>query len=150
MRKKGIIMKQLQVCAVALFLSLASANVWAQARSYKVIVNPSNPVSSMTRENLSRIFLKKTTRFPDGRGASPVDLPVNSSTRENFSKDVHGKPSSAVDAYWQQLIFSGRDIPPAQKSESGALDFVRSNENGIGYVSAGADTAGVKTISVTD
>jgi ABC-type phosphate transport system substrate-binding protein len=150
MGKEGIIMKQLRVCAVAVFLILASANVWAQAKSYKVIVNPSNPISSMSREDLSRIFLKKTTKFPDGRGASPVDLSVNSSTRENFSKDVHGKPASAVEAYWQQLIFSGRDVPPAQKSESGALDFVRSNENGIGYVSAGADTAGVKVISVTN
>jgi ABC-type phosphate transport system substrate-binding protein len=143
-------MKQLKVCAIAVFLILASANVWAQSKSYKVVVNPSNPVSSISREDLSRIFLKKTTKFSDGRGASPVDLPANSATRENFSKDVHGKSSSAVDAYWQQLIFSGRDIPPPQKSESGALEFVRSNENGIGYVPAAADTAGIKVIGVTD
>ncbi len=143
-------MKQLQVCAIAVLLILAPANVWAQAKSYKVIVNPANPVSSMSRADISRIFLKKSSKFPDGHGASPVDLPTNSATRESFSKDVHGKSSSAVDAYWQQLIFSGRDIPPAQKSESGAQEFVRSNENGIGYVSAGADTAGVKVISVTD
>ena len=143
-------MKHLRVCAIAVFLILASANVWAQAKSYKVIVNPSNPVSSISREDVSRIFLKKTTKFSDGRGASPVDLPANSPTRESFSKDVHGKSSSAVDAYWQQLIFSGRDIPPAQKSESGVLDFVRSNGNAIGYVSPGADTGGVKVINVTD
>jgi len=143
-------MKRLQVCTIAVFLILASANVWAQAKSYKVIVNPSNPVSSMSRDDVSRIFLKKTTKFPDGRGASPVDLPVNSPTRESFSKDIHGKSSSAVDAYWQQLIFSGRDIPPPQKSESGVLEFVRSNGNAIGYVLPGADTAGVKVINVTD
>ena len=143
-------MKPLRICAIAVVLTLASANVWAQSRSYKVIVNPSNPVSSISREELSRIFLKKTTKFSDGRSASPVDLPVSSSTRESFSKEVHGKPASAVDAYWQQLIFSGRDVPPAQKSESGAIEFMRSNENGIGYVSAGADTAGVKVISVSD
>jgi len=143
-------MKQLRVCAIAVFLILASANVWAQAKSYKIIVNPSNPVSSISREEVSRIFLKKTTKFSDGRGASPLDLPANSPTRESFSKDIHGKSSSAVDAYWQQLIFSGRDIPPAQKSESGVLEFVRSNGNAIGYVPSGADTAGVKVISVTD
>jgi len=142
--------KQLRICAVAIFLILASVNVCAQAKSYKLIVNPSNPLVSISRENVSRIFLKKTTKLPNGRGASPVDLLVSSSTRENFSEDVHGKPSSAVDAYWQQMIFSGRDIPPAQKNESGVLDFVRSNENGVGYVSAGADTSGVKVISVTN
>ena len=143
-------MKPLKICVIAVVLTLVSANVWAQGKSYKVIVNQSNPVSSMRREDVSRIFLKKTTKFSDGRSALPVDLPINSSTRDGFSKEVHGKPSSAVDAYWQQLIFSGRDVPPAQKSDSGALEFVRSNENGIGYVSSGANTAGVKVISVTE
>ena len=129
---------------------LASANVWAQGGSYKIVVNPSNPLTSMSRDDVSRIFLKKSAKFPDGRGASPVDLPASSPIRESFSKNIHGKPASAVDAYWQQQIFSGRDIPPAQKSESAALSFVRSNENGIAYVSAGADTGGLKVITVAD
>jgi ABC-type phosphate transport system substrate-binding protein len=129
---------------------LAAANVWAQGGSYKIVVNPSNPVTTMSRDEVSRIFLKKSTRFSDGRSASPVDLPVNSSIRESFSKSVLGKPASAVDAYWQQQIFSGRDIPPPQKSEAAAISFVRSNENGIAYVSAGADTGGLKVVSVGD
>lgn len=129
---------------------LAAANVWAQGGGYKLVVNSSNPVTSMSRDEVSRIFLKKSTKFSDGRGASPVDLAVSSSTRESFSKSVLGKPASAVDAYWQQQIFSGRDVPPPQKSESAAISFVHSNENGIAYVSAGADTAGLKVISVGD
>jgi len=143
-------MKNLRISNVAVFLLLASTGVWAQTRSYKVIVNPSNPLVSISRDNVSRIFLKKTPKFPNGLTASPVDLPVSSSIRESFSKEVHGKPSSAVDAYWQQLIFSGRDIPPAQKNESGVIEFVKSNENGVGYVSAGADTTGVKVVNVTN
>ena len=129
---------------------LAAAEVWAQGGDYKIVVNPSNPVTSISRDDLSRIFMKKSTKFPDGRGASPVDLPVNSSARESFSKSIHGKPASAVDAYWQQQIFSGRDIPPPQKSEGAALSFVRANENGITYVSSGTDTEGVKVITVAD
>lgn len=143
-------MKPLSICAVVILLSLASANAAAQEKSYKIIVNPSNPMVSITRENVSRIFLKKTTKFPNGLSASPVDLPVNSATRENFSKEVVGKTAAAVEAYWQQLIFSGRDVPPPQKKESGALEFVRSNENGIGYVSANADVTGVKVVTVTE
>ena len=128
---------------------LVASSVCAQTKSYKVIVNPSNPLTSISYENVSRIFLKKTTTFPNGRSAAPVDLPGNSSIRQHFSEDVHGKPASAVEAYWQQLIFSGRDIPPAQKNEKGVLDFVRSNEDAIGYVSATTDTPGVKVVLVT-
>jgi ABC-type phosphate transport system substrate-binding protein len=129
---------------------LAAANVWAQGGSYKIVVNPSNPVASMSKDEVSRIFLKKTTKFSDGHVASPVDLPVSSSARESFSKSVLGKPASAVDAFWQQQIFSGRDIPPPQKSEAAAISFVRSNENGIAYVSAGTDTAGLKVVNVSE
>jgi len=135
----------------AAIIGLISVNLWSQGKSgYKIIVNSSNPVASMSRDELSRIFLKKSSKFANGHSASPVDLPANSAIRETFSKDVHGKSTSAVDAYWQQLIFSGRDIPPAQKGESGAVDFVRSNAGGIGYVSVGTDTEGVKVVSVTD
>ena len=129
---------------------LAATNMWAQSGSYKIVVNPSNPVASMSKDELSRIFLKKSTKFPEGRGASPVDQSVNSSVRESFSTNVIGKPASAVDAYWQQQIFSGRDIPPPQKSEAAAISFVRSNENGIAYVSAGADIGGLKVITIGD
>ena len=135
---------------IAVFVLLASLNLGAQGRGYKVVVNPSNPMSSISKDDVSRIFLKKNNKFPDGRSASPVDLAVNSSIRESFSRDVMGKSASSVDAYWQQQIFSGKDVPPAQKSEGGALDFVRSNGNGIAYVSAGADTDGLKVISVND
>lgn len=143
-------MKRKTIFTVASFLLLASASLCPEAsKGYKVIVNPSNPLVSISQDNVSRIFLKDTTKFPNGRNASPVDLSVNSTIRDHFSRDIHGKPASAIDAYWQKLIFSGRDVPPPQKSESGALEYVRSNENAIGYVSADADTTGAKVVTVT-
>ena len=143
-------MRLLRFTSIVAMALLAASTAWAQGGSYKIVVNSSNPVTSMSREEVSRIFLKKSTRFSDGRSASPMDLPVSSSIRESFSKDIHGKPASAVDAYWQQQIFSGRDIPPPQKNEGAVLDYVRSNENGIAYVSAGADTGGLKVIHIAD
>lgn len=142
-------MKRLRVCTVSLFLMLVSSSLWGQTKTYKVIVNSANPMTSISYENVSRIFLKKSSKFPNGLSASPIDLPGNSAIRERFSEDVHGESASAVDAYWQKLIFSGRDIPPAQKTEKGVLDFVRSNDGAIGYVSATTDTSGVKVVLVT-
>jgi ABC-type phosphate transport system substrate-binding protein len=150
MNKEKQIMRLKRISHVVAMALLVTASAWAQSGGYKIVVNPSNPASSISREEVARIFLKKSTRFSDGRSASPVDLAVNSPVRENFSKSVLGKPASAVDAYWQQQIFSGRDIPPPQKSESAAVSFVRSNENGIAYVSASADTAGLKVITLGD
>lgn len=142
-------MKILGYCFAAIVL-LVSINGWAQDKGYKIIVNASNPVSVLHKAELSDIFLKKMTKFPDGRGVSPVDLTVNSSTRELFSEDVHKKTSAAIDSYWAQLLFAGRGVPPAKRSENDALDYVRSNPNGISYVSAGATLDGVKAIKIVD
>lgn len=140
---------KLRACTVGVLVMLVSSSVWAQTKAYKVIVNQSNPMTSISYENVSRIFLKKTTKFPNGLSASPVDLPGDSATREHFSNEVLGKPASAVEAYWKQLIFSGRDVPPPQKNERSVLDYVRANENAIGYVSATTDVQGVKVVLVT-
>lgn len=135
--------------SVAIVL-LVSLNLWAQEKGYKVIVNASNPVTSLSREAISDIFLKKIAKFPDGRSATPVDLLVDSSTRGRFSQDVHKKSAVAVDSNWAQLLFSGRGVPPAKRSEEDALAFVRTNPNGIGYVSAGAAIDGVKVIRIVN
>ena len=141
-------MKISRIPYLAVIALFASANVWAQSGDYKVIVNPANPETSISKSSLSRIFLKKSTTFLDGHGASPVDLPLNSPVRISFSKNVLGKAPSEVDGFWQQQIFSGKDIPPPQKSESAAIDYVRSNGKGIAYVSADADTHGLKVLTV--
>ncbi|MFI5182916.1 MAG: phosphate ABC transporter substrate-binding protein, partial [Vicinamibacteria bacterium] len=75
-----------------------------------------------------------------------------SRVRAAFSKGVHGRSVDAVQNYWQQQIFSGRDEPPRVKtSDAEVMTFVQSNPGGIGYVS---DTAtlidGVKFLDVTD
>ncbi len=131
-------------------LLLAAADICAQHGDYQVVVNPSNPLTSIRKDDIARIFMKKSTKFSDGRGASPVDLPLNSSIRDSFSKSVLGRSASAMGSYWQQQIFSGKDVPPPLRSEDEALSFVLSNENGIAYVSAGADTAGTKVITVDE
>jgi ABC-type phosphate transport system substrate-binding protein len=139
------------VCAVAFLACLFLNQSRAEVRGgYKVIANPSVSLNSLSRDELSRIFLKKASKFHDGHGASPVDLLSSSSVRDNFSRDVHGKPTSAVEAYWQQQVFSGREVPPPEKNEGSALDFVRSNSNGIAYVSSAADTGGLRVINVTE
>lgn len=133
------------VVAVAL---LASASVWAQNGGYKIIVNPANPETSVSKIGLARIFLKKSSTFLGGYSATPVDLPLNSTVRASFSRNILGMTPSDVDAFWQQQIFSGKDIPPAQKSESAAIDYVRSNTKGIAYVSLEADVKGLKVLRV--
>lgn len=120
-----------------------------QAQSYKVIVNESNSVSSLTKDQASKLFLKKVTKWDDDKKVLPVDLVESKAARRKFTKDVHGKTIAAIRAYWQKQIFSGRAVPPPEKAnDSEVLSFVKANSGAIGYVSTSASTSGVKIIEI--
>jgi ABC-type phosphate transport system substrate-binding protein len=135
--------------ARALLAALAlAAALPAAAADFKVVVHPDNPVSQLSAAELSRLFLKKTQRWPEGRPVQPVE-PASTRLRERFCLVVHDKSPNAVKAYWNQLIFSGRDVPPLEKpDDAGVLAYVRAEPGAIGYVSPGADTTGLKTLLV--
>jgi hypothetical protein len=122
----------------------------AGAEAFLVIVNAANPVASLPAAEISKYFLHKSLQFPSGTRVAPVDLTEDSSVRDAFSRVIHEKGTSAIKAYWQKMIFSGRDIPPPEKSPAEALSFVRANVGGIGYVAGGTQLGdGVKSLRVT-
>lgn len=130
-------------------LAAIGAPAASQQSGYAVIVNEANSVATLSAEEVSKIFFKKTHRWTNGQDVVPVDLPESAPAREAFSAAVHGKSVGAVRAYWQQQIFSGRAVPPAEKpSDEQVVAFVRSTPGAIGYVSAGASLSGVKRVQV--
>ena len=133
-------------------LLLLGAELPAQEHpGYKLVVNAGNPISSLPVREVSRLFQKKVTRWNNGGAVVPVDLPANSPVRVGFTRAVHGKSVSAIQAYWQRMIFSGRAIPPVEKASDGdVLAYVGANVNAIGYVSAGAPLgSNVKVLNIT-
>jgi hypothetical protein len=118
--------------------------------AYRVIVNPSNAMGSADRKFLEDAFLKKVTLWPGGEGIRPVDLPPDSPVRRRFTREVLNRSVEAVKGYWQQRIFSGRDVPPPElDTDEDIVRFVLKHEGGLGYVSGTADTAGCKVLVVT-
>jgi ABC-type phosphate transport system substrate-binding protein len=117
----------------------------------KIIVNKDNAISSISQDQLSRIFLKKSTKWENGNKVVPVDLTKQHKTRTVFSKSIHGKSVSAIQAYWQKKIYTGKGVPPAeQKNDQAVVVFVRSNPGAIGYISSSTSTSGVKVIKITN
>ena len=137
------------LAAVALLLPVARV-AQAQDAGYRVIVNASNPANSISKAELSRIFLKKKTEWSSGRQVIVVDQSERSATRARFSVAVLGKDVPTMKAYWQASLFSGRGVPPVEQGTDGQVaNYVAANDAAIGYVSASAPLpAGVKVIEV--
>jgi ABC-type phosphate transport system substrate-binding protein len=134
---------------LATLVLLASTASAAADLSLRVVVNEANPTSSISLDELSDLFLKKTSQWSGGSRAVPVDQPQESRIHQSFTREVHRKSAAGLRAYWQQRIFSGRDVPPLQReSDAEVIEFVRKNPGAVGYVSAAASVAGVKAIKV--
>lgn len=102
---------------------------------FVVVVPSSNPILSISRADLSAIFMRKSRSWRDGSPIVPVDLPATSRTREVFSRTVHGKSVAFVTRYWHRLIFSGRNIPPIElTSDAAVIEFVKTSRGAIGYI----------------
>jgi len=134
-----------------LAIVVAPIEIVAQERAYQVVVNVANPVSRLSRAEVSRIFLKRQPSWKHGGSILPVDLERSSKARIAFTTDVHSRSMNAIGTFWQQQIFAGKQVPPPEKSkDEDILNHVRSNPNAIGYVSAGtALGSGVKVVTLT-
>lgn len=139
------------VLLAGLALLAPTGLLWAQ-QQFVVIVNASNPVETLSRQEVSRMFLKTRTRWDHGERVRSSDLPESSETRQTFSYVVHGQSSRRIEEHWQTLIFSGREVPPPKKaSEEEVVDYVGRHLGGIGYVSPGTPLgAYVKPIVIED
>lgn len=116
---------------------------------FRVLVNPENPVSSVSRDFITDVFLKRTTRWHDGETTHPVDQRADAAVRKSFSDAVLRRSVSAIKRYWQQRIFSGRDLPPPElENDEAVVGYVLKHRGAIGYVTSGAKLGRAKPVTI--
>ena len=99
------------------------------------VVSAKSAVTTLRRTQVADIFLGKTTRFPDGSQAVPIDQSEGTSARDEFYSAVAGKSAAQMKAYWSKIIFTGRGQPPrAVPNGNEAKKVIAANLNSIGYI----------------
>ena len=116
---------------------------------FRVIVHPDNPNTGLSRDFLIDAFLKRTTRWNDGEMIRPVDQRPDSFARRRFSDSILQRSVAAVKSYWQQRIFSGRELPPPElDSDEAVVAYVMKHRGAVGYVSGSAKLERAKPVQV--
>jgi len=144
-------LRTLVFISVSLLLAIAGGRSPAQAQEepgYVVVLHVENPVTELDKKDIAKFFLKKVKEWKEMKKTiEPIDLAADSPVRERFSQEVLERTMSAVKAYWQKEIFSGRSVPPVEKaSDDEVLKFVAEHVEAIGYVSSSADISAYKTV----
>jgi ABC-type phosphate transport system substrate-binding protein len=130
-------------------LALCLAIGDAASADVVAVVSLRNSLTSLSKAQLTDIFLGKTTRFPDGTQAMPIDQEEGSPARDEFYATVAGKSAAQIKAYWAKIIFTGRGQPP--KAVSNSIDIrklLASNPQAIGYIERSSVDSSVKVLAV--
>ncbi|HET8708209.1 MAG TPA: phosphate ABC transporter substrate-binding protein [Pseudomonadales bacterium] len=128
-------------CMLAVCLGLFS--VLSHAEGIAVIVNPAAGVDTLTKEDVARIFMAKTKQFPNEKDAKPIEHKPDATIRAQFEDKVLEKSAGQLKAYWSQLVFTGRAVPPDEYgSDAEIKKAVAGNPAFVGYIDpANVDTS---------
>lgn len=106
-----------------------------------VIVNAHSPVQALTKDEVSRIYLKKLQNlpllnnfevYPIGQGARPA-------TYEFFYTSITEKNNTQWRAYWARMMFTGRDKPPIDGlNNEGVKALVAQSPSAVGFIDEAA------------
>ena len=129
-------MAQIITCAVSLV-----ASGWVFAGEVVVVVGASNPVSSLSKDQSSDIFLGRTTSY------TPLDQPESSPLRNEFYSRVTGKSAAQAKSHWSKLSFTGKGTPPKEGQNSDDIKRqVAGNSKLVGYIEKSDVDSSVKVV----
>jgi len=126
------LMNRIGLGLIGLALSLGTGAAVAEV---VVVVSSRSPVTALSKNHVVDIFLGRTSRFPDGEQAVPIDQAEGSAARDEFYAKFAGKSAAQIKAHWSKMIFTGRGQPPKEASNSIEMKReVVQNPNAIGYI----------------
>ena len=133
----------LRTLVIATTLCLSS---FSYAEPVVVVVSVTSPVVKLDKEQVANLFLGKSSSFPDGSAAVPIEQADSAPAHEEFHKSITEKSASQLKSYWSKMIFSGKGTAPKEvASNAELLKLLASNPAMIGYVDK---TAADKTVKV--
>ena len=131
-------------------LTLTGYRAFAQQGDIAVIVNPGNPVDSITTADLRKLFAGDKASWGGGIPATPFVRAAPARERDVLLKVVLKMTDAQYQEYWIKKVYSGAAAhePLSLMSSGMQLDAVRSQKGGVALVNASEVKEGVKVIKV--
>lgn len=126
------------------------ASLWIQTACAELVVVANNDVkiNSLSQNQLSKIFLGQSSKFPDGSNATPLD--VTGDVRNAFYTYILKKSPTQVEKYWARMIFTGKSQPPREIRKTEVKATVMDTAGGISYMERSMVDGSVKIITVVE
>jgi ABC-type phosphate transport system substrate-binding protein len=134
-------------CVLTLIFALVAPT--AALADVVAVVSARSAVDHLSRKDVADLYLGRTTRFPDGTAALPIDQDEGVAERDAFYTHIVGKSPAQLKAHWSKIIFTGRGKPP-MSTPTGleARKLVAGNPHAIAYLDRGMVDSSVKIVQI--
>lgn len=127
-----------------------------EASSLVIVVRPSNPVRSLKRSELERIY-RRTTRFWSEHSTAssvlpilPINLPPGNHLRQAFSRSILRTDDETLATYWNREYFRGVLPPMVLQSPAAVRAYVAATPGAIGYLPSDLVDASVAVVRIEE
>lgn len=128
-------------------LVFASGLALSAADDAVFVVNPAGP-DSLSADAVKSILLGNKTKW-DAGGIIKLAVLATGPAHEAVMQQYASRSADQFEKYWKKQVFTGKGVAPDMfKTDSDLLAFVAKTPGAFGYVSAGAETTGVKVIKI--
>ncbi|MAZ87630.1 MAG: phosphate ABC transporter substrate-binding protein [Cellvibrionaceae bacterium] len=115
-----------------LFLGFSTPQI--SKAEISIIVHPSND-AVISLKDVKRIYLGKQKHYADGTKSIPYCRAYTSPEKAQFVEAILLKSMLQLKAYWAELLFTGKGVPPKTLESSEAIkQRIASTPAAIGYI----------------
>lgn len=112
-----------------------------------VIVNKNSQISQLNKTQVQQIFLKKSIIIQNEKPVVAAMCNKCDIVSFGFNRNVLGKDSLQLRAYWTRRLFTEGTPPPLEfQSDEDVLEFIEKNENSIGIIERNKVKGSVKVV----
>ncbi len=115
------------------FILLSISILLYAAESFVVIANKNFPLSSLNKEQIKQIYLKRV-QFINGIKIIPINYPARDSLRKEFESSILNLSQNRLKRYWMKQHYLGIRAPIIQNSVKSAIIFVKRVNGAIAYI----------------
>ena len=112
-----------------------------------LIANPGVDVGSLSKSDVSRLFLGQTDLLPNGSKAVPLN--VSGESQDQFSREILGKSPEQISKYWARMVFTGKAKQPREVGAGDVKAQVANTPGALSYIDRSQVDKSVKVIAVT-
>ena len=133
-----------------IILLLLTISLDTFAADYVVVVNEKNPITKISKQEISQILLANKTDWVSGKSISIVNYSYDSDQAENLFKDFAGMSALQAKKMYLTKVFNGviQKQPAVFETSAEIIDAVAENLNAVGLIEKTDKVSKVKVLTI--